>query len=417
MDPIIPPFISENPLPGLDNGPLKGLCFAAKDNMDTAKEITGYGNPSWAATHPPAVAHAICIEQLRNAGASLRGKTHSDELAYGLLGVNAFYGSPENPKAPGHIPGGSSSGSASAVAAGLVDFALGTDTGGSVRVPASYCGLWGYRPSHGLISLAGVLDLAPSYDTVGILARSGEILEKVMAVLLIEEKAEDEKEEGFEKQTQDGSKNTTEQKTAPTLHTIGDFFDMAAPGIQDALAPVMEKITRETHVKPQGLEEILAPGMDWQWLFEHLGVLLSVEIWNTLGSWAQSLDPKISPGAAQGLETYARGTDRDTIQDRLRARKKLQTRLDTFLGQDGVLCFPTTLDPAPRRDGLTPAFMAGPHVPRAMGVTALSSLGRTPQITVPVGESHGLPVGLSFMAGYGRDMALIRLCNRLFSPA
>ena len=93
--------------------------------------------------------------------------------------ANTFYGTPLNPKAPDRVPGGSSSGSASAVASQLVDFSIGTDTAGSVRVPASNCGIWGYRPSHGIISPTGVLALAPSFDTVGIFSRSGEILEKV----------------------------------------------------------------------------------------------------------------------------------------------------------------------------------------------------------------------------------------------
>src|SRR5207253_8128299 len=149
------------------------------------------GNPTWLATHPPAGVSAVCVEQLLAAGAQCEGKTITDEFAFSLLGENFHYGTPLNPAAPDRVPGGSSSGSASAVACGLADFALGTDTGGSVRVPASNCGIWGWRPSHGAISVAGVMPFAPTFDTVGIFAKSADVLERVATVLLAGEPAGD----------------------------------------------------------------------------------------------------------------------------------------------------------------------------------------------------------------------------------
>src|SRR5258708_38280088 len=139
---------------------------------------------AWRNPSPAAVVHAVCVEQLFVAGARCIGKTICDELAFSLLGENHFYGTPLNAHAPDRVPGGSSSGSASAVECGLVDFALGTDTGGSTRVPASNCGIWGYRPSHDFVSGAGVDPLAPSFDTVGVLAQSPDVLAKVGLVLL-----------------------------------------------------------------------------------------------------------------------------------------------------------------------------------------------------------------------------------------
>ena len=121
---------------------------------------------------------------LLDAGARIVGKTHTDEMTYSLNGENAHYGTPVNVNAPGRIPGGSSSGSAAAVAAGLVDFALGSDTGGSVRAPASFCGIYGLRPTHGRISLEGACALAASFDTVGWFARDPALLERVGRVLL-----------------------------------------------------------------------------------------------------------------------------------------------------------------------------------------------------------------------------------------
>ena len=160
---------------GASDGPLAGLKFAAKDIYDVAGFVTGGGNPDWARTHAPAENHAPVIQTLLDAGATLVGKTITDELTRGILGSNAHYGTPVNPRAPDRFPGGSSSGSACAVAGGLVDFALGSDTGGSVRIPASFCGIFGLRPTHGRIPLEGVMQQAPSFDTVGWFADDAEI--------------------------------------------------------------------------------------------------------------------------------------------------------------------------------------------------------------------------------------------------
>jgi amidase len=166
------------------SGILNGLTFAVKDLIDIAGRTTGCGNPTWLKTHPPASVHAVCVEQLLAAGARCIGKTITDEMAFSLIGQNHFYGTPLNPKAPDRVPGGSSSGSASAVACGVVDFALGTDTGGSVRIPASNCGIFGFRPSHGIVSVAGVHPLSPSFDTVGVFSSSIETLVSSASVLL-----------------------------------------------------------------------------------------------------------------------------------------------------------------------------------------------------------------------------------------
>src|SRR5262252_9731420 len=177
-------FVTSFELSPTDSGLLDGLRFAVKDTIDVAGFKTGCGNPTWRDSHPAAVVHAVCVEQLLRASARCVGKAICDELAFSLLGENHFYGTPLNARAPDRMPGGSSSGSAAAVACGLVDFALGTDTGGSTRVPASNCGILGFRPSHGFVSLAGVNPLAPSFDTVGVLARSADMLTRAVRVLL-----------------------------------------------------------------------------------------------------------------------------------------------------------------------------------------------------------------------------------------
>src|SRR5882757_10767872 len=168
-------------------GLLSGLTFAAKDLFDVASVVTGCGNPDWAATHEPAETDAWAVNALLEAGATLLGKTITDEISLGLLGISRFYGTPQNPRSPDRVPGGSSSGSASAVAGGLVDVALGTDSGGSVRIPASFCGIYGLRPTHGRISVAGMMTQAPSFDTVGYFARDAMTFGRVGAMLLGEQ--------------------------------------------------------------------------------------------------------------------------------------------------------------------------------------------------------------------------------------
>lgn len=389
------PFVSKETIEPYSPGVLTGLSFAVKDNVDVANEMTGYGSPGWIHTHSKPVANAICVEQLLNAGATFQGKTKADELAYSLIGVNPFYGTPLNPKAPDRVPGGSSSGSASAVSGQLVDFAIGTDTGGSIRVPASNCGVWGYRPSYGSVSVSGVLALAPSFDTVGILAQTGEILEEVMRVLLAE--------------------NGNESHPFSSVCFVDDVFQMSDRQILDKMTPGLNRISGICKVQTPRLAEITAPHVTCNWLFEQLGFLLSTEIWNTFGAWALNEKPKLSSGVEYNLHAYAESANRKEIQSRLYAKKAFQNAINDFLCGKKVLCFPTTVDLAPRLDEITPAFFQGDYIPRAMGVNAISSLSGAPQITIPVAEAGGVPIGLSFVAGYGQDTRLIRFCNQLYA--
>ena len=206
---------------GASEGALAGLEFAAKDIYDVAGHVTGCGSPDWRRSHAPAAATARTVSALIDAGASLVGKTMTDEIAYSLQGENAHYGTPVNPAAPDRVPGGSSSGSASAVAGGLVDFALGSDTGGSVRAPSSYCGLFGIRPTFGRISLANVMPLAPSFDTAGWFTREAGLLARVGAVLLGD----------------DGAAPAPPRR----LLMAEDGFALADDGVAEALAPALRR--------------------------------------------------------------------------------------------------------------------------------------------------------------------------------
>ncbi|HEX6006765.1 MAG TPA: amidase family protein, partial [Burkholderiales bacterium] len=209
-------------LKGSVSGPLAGLTFGVKDIYDIAGHRTGFGSPDWFATHAAAARTAPTVQRILNAGADMAGKTHTDELTYSLNGENPHYGTPVNVNAPGRIPGGSSSGSAAAVAAGLCDFALGSDTGGSVRAPASYCGIYGIRPTHGRVSLEGACPLAPSFDTAGWFAREATLLERVGQVLLGEARAQ-----------------------APgRLLLARDAFELAGDAITQALQPAVRTLAK-----------------------------------------------------------------------------------------------------------------------------------------------------------------------------
>src|SRR4030088_1057411 len=206
-------------LRGSGKGPLAGLAMAVKDIFDIAGHRTGFGNPDWLGTHPPATQTAPAVRQLIDAGADMAGRTLNDELAYSPSRENIHSGTPLNTACPERVPGGSSSGSAAAVAAGLVDFALGTDCGGSVRLPASYCGIIGSRPTHGRVSDKGVLPFGPSFDVVGWFARDIDLFAKVGDVLLGEDKA-----------------------TAPTrLIVADDAWEQVERPVTDALRPAVDK--------------------------------------------------------------------------------------------------------------------------------------------------------------------------------
>ena len=256
-------------LPGATSGPLTGLTFAAKDIFDVAGHVTGAGNPDWKATHQPAEQTAWAVQVLVDAGATLVGKTHTDELTRGIYGENAHYGTPINPRAPDRVPGGSSSGSAAAVAGGLVDFALGSDTGGSVRIPASFCGIYGLRPTHGRISMQGVLHGSTTYDTIGFFARDAELFARVGEVLL---------------------QSPVRPGRPRHLIVAEDAFEATDPDVVAALQPqlaevssMVDVVTRQ-HLSPSGLQA---------WVHQ-FAVLAGRETLASMRDWIDRVNPRLS---------------------------------------------------------------------------------------------------------------------------
>ena len=372
-------------LAGKPSGPLSGLTFAAKDIFDVAGHVTGGGNPDWKATHPPAERNAWIVETLVNAGATMVGKTHTDELTRGILGENAHYGTPINTKAPDRVPGGSSSGSASAVAGGLVDFALGSDTGGSVRIPASFCGLYGLRPTHGRIPLEGILMQALSYDTIGWFTRDAVTYAKVAAAV-------------FQTEIPDF--------TPSRLVIAQDAFDEADEEVSAVLLPIAEKIgelagsSTTMRLSPNGLTE---------WAVQQ-NVLQSEEAWNSVKDWIDQVNPRFSFWVSERYNLAIGLTDAQ-LKEAAVLRETVRARMDEVFAGGGFVCLPTAVVPAPLR-GL-PASAKKDVQGRLSRLTCIAGTTGRPQLSMPLVEVNGLPVGLSIMGDRGSDEALIGFARKI----
>jgi amidase len=390
-------FVSTFDLSPTGNGPLDGLRFAVKDTIDVAGFKTGCGNPTWRDSHPAAVVHAVCVDQLLRAGARCVGKTISDELAFSLLGENHFYGTPLNAQAPDRVPGGSSSGSASAVACGLVDFALGTDTGGSTRVPASNCGIWGFRPSHDFISVAGVNPLASSFDTVGVLAQSADLLAKVGLVLV-------------------AGAQLCARKPA-TIHLVREAFALADPDVQEALSEPLRQL-REIFggaVRESSLQKMIADdaGHSFPTWVDTFCMIQWVEIRSCLGAWIANASPKFGPGIAESFQ-LVKQLDRRCIANALQRREQYFRSLHEFLGPDDLLCIPTTPALAPHKGDPPRRSSSGSgYYPRTLSLTSVAGIGRLPQVSLPIANIDGVPVGLSLIARHGQDSFLLGVVKSL----
>src|SRR4051812_40938328 len=390
-------FIEKFTLPATNDGPLRGLRFAVKDLIDVAGHRTGCGNPTWLATHPPANVSAVCVEQLLAAGAQCEGKTITDELAFSLLGENHHYGTPLNPAAPDRVPGGSSSGSASAVACELVDFAIGTDTGGSVRVPASNCGIWGWRPSHGLISVAGVMPFSPTLDTIGVFTRSAELLQRIAAVLLATEVP------------------TTASKTSGSIYLVSEAFELADPAVRKSLDEPISRLHEilDMQVCEKSLvqlcsDERAADLTSWLTIYR---VLQGTEFQSTLGSWIADAKPAVGPALTAGLD-FLKKLDRTRIGESVGLREHYARRLNDALASGDLLCFPTVPAPAPLK-GSQAYDRSSDYYWRTLSINAIAGVGRLPQVSMPLGQVDGAPLGLSLLAARGRDLELLAAAARV----
>jgi amidase len=390
-------FVTTFDLSPTSSGPLDGLRFAVKDTIDVAGFKTGCGNPTWRDSHPAAVVHAVCVEQLLLAGARCVGKTICDELAFSLLGENHFYGTPLNAHAPDRVPGGSSSGSASAVACGLSDFALGTDTGGSTRIPASNCGIWGYRPSHDFVSVAGVNPLAPSFDSVGVFAQSADVLAKVSLVLLA------------------GAPVSASKPT--NIHLIREAFALADADVQEALSEPVRQLRDifGSAVRESSLQELVGDdaGRSFATWADTFCVIQWAEIENCLGAWIAAARPEFGPEIAASFQLMKQ-LDRRRVGEAIQHRERYFHSLNQSLGSEDLLCIPTTPALAPRKGDPPRRSSSGSgYYPRALSLTSVAGMGRLPQVSLPIAKADGVPVGLSLLARHGQDSFLLQVAKNV----
>jgi amidase len=364
----------------LGSGPLDGLTFVAKDLLDVAGYVTGGGNPHWESRQKPAMRSAQAVDCLLRAGATLVGKTITDELAFSLEGENEHHGTPTNPRAPDRLPGGSSSGSAVAVAAGLADLGLGTDTGGSVRVPASFCGVFGWRPSHGRVSLEGVVRFAPSYDTVGLLARDASHLRLGAQCLL----------------------GTPAVSLAPCrLLLASDAFELAEPEAASVLADAAKALgaVEEVQVfagRPGDFRDAYVTLQGLDIAREHSDFLSSDPIFGS------TIQPRFDSVRALDPSAGARWSA---------WRAETTDRLRQLLPPGTFLLLPTAPSIAPLRFLRDEA--AGRFYDAALTLGSVAGHAGLPAVSLPIATLQGCPLGLSIVAGHGEDESLLALAMKI----
>ncbi len=365
-------------VPGAPTGPLTDETVAVKDLYAVAGHKIGAGNPTWEASAPIERGDAHVIDQLIEAGAAIRGIARTDEFAYSLAGTNAHYGTPPNPRAPGRIPGGSSSGSATAVSLGHATIGLGTDTGGSIRVPAAYQGLYGIRTTHGAIGRHGLLALAPSFDTVGWLTRSADLLALVGDVLL---------------PASDATSGT------PDLVVVPELLGLAEPDVSAA-------------VEAWAGEQLLAVRETWG-VLEELGVWLSAfqtwqawEAWQVRGAWLESRLDSVGADVRGRFESASRIVEDDALAAQA-VVGAARERIRGLVG-DRVLVLPSSSSTAP----LTGAGLQ--HVRDAtMRLTCLAGLAGLPAVSIPLTTSDDLPCAVCLVGAPHRDRDLLSLAASL----
>lgn len=372
---------------GAASGPLKGLTFATKDIFDIAGRVTGCGNPDWLASHAPATKNAPAVQKLLDAGAHMIGKTITDELAFSLNGQNFHYGTPRNAMTPGRVPGGSSCGSASAVGHGIVDLALGSDTGGSVRIPAALNAIFGIRPTHGAVDISGVMPLAPSFDTVGWFARDAQTLRRAGDALLPADRA------GI---------------ALSRFYVARDAFALADPAVADKVRAALSQVQSRLPIAAE-LDLATELGGLGEWL-KRFRRLQPREIWAVHGAWIEARKPTFGPEIAERF-ALAKSVAATPEGDDEAFRSRVVAHLERVLGSEGVLLTPSAGTVAPPLD--VGKEELAQFRDRTLSLTCIAGLGGLPQVQIPAGLVNGAAVGLSLIGPRGSDRALLRLAEQV----
>jgi amidase len=376
-------------VPNAESGKLAGLRLAVKDIFDVAGYPTGCGNPQKLAEAVPVRRSASCVQALLDSGARFVGKTVTDELAYSLMGNNVHFPFPINPRAPDRYTGGSSCGSAAAVAGGLADIALGTDTGGSIRAPASFCGLVGLRTTHGRIPIDGTMPLSPSLDTVGWFAADIETYEAVGNILLGEDRH--------------GAAFTRAVTLAPM-----DAF----------VAGTEERAEYERMRGFLGLPTEHHPALPFtsspDELYSCFRKIQAYEAWQSHGEWVARHGETMAAATRERFR-YGATIGEATVQAERERRITFRAEMAALLSAGAVLVLPTVPSAAPLKSDTPEAMQA--YRERALHLLCLSGLSGFPQITLPLGSVHGAPFGLSILGPPDSDVGLIKLGRRILAGA
>lgn len=363
---------------------LANQTVGVKDLFHIAGLPTGAGNPDWLASHDTPTSSAWAVLQLVAAGAEIIAKTQTDELAYSLNGLNQHYPTPINPAAPDRLPGGSSSGSAVAVANRNADIGLGTDTGGSVRVPASYNGLFGLRTSHNLVSREGLVALAPGFDTVGWLARDYDTLMTVSRVML---------------------------PPGPS-HGFGRAVVLLPYGVSKSWQRISLSLVELLAADFDSVQLVDYPQAVMAQASEAFRVLQGRQIWQQHGAWIESTQPEFAPDITERFNWCKRLNEADqqqaqTLVDRFKQFWHQESGIDSKT----LVLLPTTPSAAPLLN--TPALELAEYRNSLMGLTAPAGLLGAVQLSVPVLQDQNAPWGLSLLAAAGLDRSLLAQAQKL----
>ncbi|KAA3482544.1 outer envelope protein 64, mitochondrial-like [Gossypium australe] len=391
--------------------PLSGLTFAIKDIFDVKGLATGFGNPDWQRTHEVADKTAVVVTALLKNGAKCVGKTVMDELAFGITGENKHYGTPTNPNMPSNVPGGSSSGSAVAVAAELVDFALGTDTIGCVRVPASFCGILGFRPSHGAVSTIGVLPNSQSLDAIGWFARDPSILHCVGNVLLQLKAVEPRR--GRHLVFADDLFQLSKVPKQKTVHVISKAVEKLS-GYQlpkhvnfcqfiASNVPSLKGFCQHSTNLQNGISALQA-------LSSAMVSLQRYEFKTNHEEWLKDVKPRLGPEVSRCVLAAMNNTY-ENVKSLYKVRTEMRAAMQSLLKisvaslemDDGILVIPTIADPPLKlKKGSSTEFND-----RACALLSVASMSGCCQVSVPLGEHDGCPISVSFVTYHGADKFLL----------